>query len=348
MTYSLAVRKNIFLLVIVIGSLILVPTLFAQNSSKIFIEDFQGSVQIIRAGQAQGQTAVKGDVLNPNDQVQTGDKASAKIIVEGTSELTLKDNTTWSYGEYSKEEDKTTFSALLALGRLKAKVQKLPKGSIFEVKTPTSVAAVRGTTFGLFVYMIAQQYFTQLEVFENAVAFSNLTGDQTYVINEGQSSVANETGTVAPPQAIESQTERLLQNTTAESDTTKGEKSEKGRSDEKDKNKALGGNPPGGGGSLDKGGRGPADSTPPNGDLLKGDDFQSSTEPTATEEPFASETSDNFFNPDNFTAPEPIATTSPGQTDLQQQTVGSQTSVTGTAPGTGPVTTPVTTPINSA
>ena len=118
--------------------------------------------------------------------------------------------------------------------------------------------------------------------------------------------------------------------------------------DEKDKNKALGGNPPGGCGSLDKVGRGPADSTPPNGDLLKGDDFQSSTEPTATEEPFASETTDNFFNPDNFTAPEPIATTSPGQTDLQQQTVGSQTSVTGTAPGTGPTTTLVTTQINSS
>jgi len=212
-------------------------------------------------------------------------------------------------------------------------VQKLPKGSIFEVKTPTSVTAVRGTVFGLFVYMVAQQYFTQLEVFENSVAFSNLAGDQTYVINEGQDSVANQAGTVTPPEAIESQTDRVLsQNTTAGQVSSKEEKSEKDRSDEKDKNKALGGNPPGGGGGgpLDKGGKGPMDSTPPSGNPSEKDDFKSPMEGSPT-----MESNENFLTPDDFAPPEPIATTMPGQTSFEQQTVGSQSSVTGAAPGTG-------------
>ena len=61
--------------------------------------------------------------------------------------------------------------------------------------------------------MVAQQYFTQLEVYENSVAFSNSTGNQEQVINEGQSSVASEAGTITPPQAIESQTDQVLSET---------------------------------------------------------------------------------------------------------------------------------------
>ena len=223
------IKKNVFTLALIICSFVLVPILFAQDASRVFVEDLNGNVQIIKAGQTQGQAAARGTVLSPDDKIQTGEKASAKIRVEGSGELTLNDHTTWSYKTYLKEKDKTTFSAHLAIGRLKAQVQKLPKGSVFEIKTPTSIAAIRGTFFDLFVYILAQHYFTQLDVFENSVAFSNLAGDRVQVVNEGQSSVGNEAGAITPPKPIGS------------------------KKDQKDENKASG-NPPGGGGDSSGGG----------------------------------------------------------------------------------------------
>ncbi len=345
MGYNLTGRTNVFFTAVIIGYLILTPTLFAESAtqvtptSKIFIEDLKGEVQITKAGSAQAQIAIKGDVLNPDDKIQTGDNASAKIMIEGTGELTLKGSTTWSYGAYSKTEDKTTFSAYLALGRLKAKVQKLPKDSVFEIKTPTSVAAVRGTGFGLFVYMVAQQYFTQLEVFENAVAFSNLTGDQTQVINEGQNSIANEAGTVTPPQAIESKTDQVLSQATPEES-----KSDK---ESDNKNKAPGGNPPGGGGPFGGGNKGPTNVPPGSNPFERGELKPQMPDSMPIQPPEPAGPPESMFSPENFAPPEPIAQMLPGQTNLQQQTTGSQSSPTGAAPGVGPQDTMIIKPPSS-
>lgn len=183
----------------------------AQTTPKVSLRDIQGDVQIIEAGGAQGRPAVQEEELKPSDKIQTGKKSSVKIILEGLGEISLSEETTWSYESYVIEEEKHRFSAQLALGRLKAKVKKLPQGSSFEIRTPTSVAAVRGTFFGLFVYLFEQQYFTLLEVFENAVVFSNLAGDQSYAVEEGQQSTANEEGNVTPPEESgESETDQAL------------------------------------------------------------------------------------------------------------------------------------------
>lgn len=196
-------KGRFFAAVLIVCSFIFVlPALFAQDSSKVSIQDVKGDVQITRAGQTQGTAAVEGDVIHSNDKVQTGANGSAKINIEETGELMLNNNTTWSYQAYMKGADKTTFSAHLAIGRLKAKVKKLPKESVFEIKTPTSVAAVRGTWFDLFVYLLAQHYFTQLDVFKDSVAFSNLFGTKTQIVNKGQSSVGDESGNVTPPKPI--------------------------------------------------------------------------------------------------------------------------------------------------
>ena len=210
------IKKNIFAFCLGVNLLIWVPCLFAQVSSqagdqsKVFIQELKGDVQVTKAGETVARKAVQGDILAPQDKVQTGKASSAKIIVESAGEINLSKETTWSYEKYVVEQNRREFSAHLALGKLKAKVQKLPEGSIFEVKTPTSIAAVRGTIFGLFVYMVEQQFFTLLEVAEGAVAFSNSAGEQSYTIEEGHSATANEAGNVTPPQEIKSETEQTL------------------------------------------------------------------------------------------------------------------------------------------
>lgn len=198
-------KKFIF---IIISFFVLDILLFAQESSRVLIEDLQGDVQITRVGQVQGRAAAKEDVLQPNDKVQTGKQASAKIMVEGVGEITLGENTIWSYEKYVVGQEKRSFSAYLALGRLKAKVKKLPRDSSFEIKTPTSIAAVRGTFFGLLVYVLNQQLFTLLEAFEDSVVFSNLRREQSYTVEAGQRSTGDESGNVTPPEPKKSQTDQ--------------------------------------------------------------------------------------------------------------------------------------------
>src|SRR3989338_6093703 len=205
------ILKSAFLrLCVSIFSLALVePLLFAQpissqaSSTQIVLENFIGDVQIIKSGETQMRPATKGEALHPNDKIQTAKDGSAKVLIEGAGELDLGANTIWSYQEYSVDDKEIRFSAHLALGRLKARVKTLPPDSVFEIKTPTSIAAVRGTWFGLFVYLFEGHLFTQLEVLEDLVSFSNLAGTQSFVVGEGQTSTGNDAGEMTSPEASE-------------------------------------------------------------------------------------------------------------------------------------------------
>lgn len=213
----------------------------------IFVSDLKGNVQIVKAGETKGRQAAKDDLIVAKDKVQIGKGSSAKIVIEGVGEIELAEETSWSYEKFALEKGKSIFLADLALGRLKAKVKPLPQGSVFEIRTPVSVAAVRGTFFSLFVYMVQNQIFALLEVFENSVGYSNLARDQSMVVNEGQSAQADEAGKVAPV-------------------------SEEGKKGE--------GGPPGGGSSDDGGAKDPFDGYPPGID-----NFFNRDAPTVRPEP---------------------------------------------------------------
>jgi hypothetical protein len=178
-------------------------TLFDSNASAenpgaetIVLKKIEGDVKIVRQGQAVAAEA--GGLLRPGDQLLTGEKASAEIAVGEWGRVNLGEKTTWSIETYSEKES-VDFSSQLALGHLKAKLKKLPRGSSFQVQTPTAVAAVRGTFFGLWVYDLNGLLRTLLKVYDDTVHFSNSRGDQGYDVGEGESSTADENGKVTPP-----------------------------------------------------------------------------------------------------------------------------------------------------
>ena len=202
--------------------MVVCPVLFADTG--VSFTEIKGDVQVFKSGDVVGRKVQEGDVIQPQDKIQTGPDGSAIIVVEDTAEIKLGKETTWSLDHFVSEPSKKEFSANLALGRLRAKVKKMPRDSIFEIKTPTSVAAVRGTAFGLFVYEFQEKIYTQLEVFENAVQFSTLTGEQSYLVEEGRSATASGEGTITPPQTSGSETDKVL---------AVSEKKESGGSDSK-------------------------------------------------------------------------------------------------------------------
>ncbi len=222
-------------------SLIALPAAFCAPS--VSIEEMKGTVLI------NGQPAVVGQTINPDEKITTGNDGSASVVIEHTGSVKLSKDTTWSYDHFSEDET-IDFSAYLALGRLRANVKKLPAGSVFQVKTPTSVAAVRGTSFGLFVYQFEEKVYTQLDVFESAVQFSDVSGQQAVVVEEGNSSTGNESGVVTPPQSSGMETQKALESgdAAAISEKDKKEEAEDRRNGKTDENKkAVDGNGPGGG-----------------------------------------------------------------------------------------------------
>ena len=231
----MATRIHVFIFFLILSALLLPVALpvFGQTTPdppNIFVSDLKGDIQIIKAGETAGRPAVKDDFLGVRDQVQVGKGSSANITIEGVGEIELAEATSWSYEKFSLTEGKCIFTGNLALGRLRAKVKKLPPDSIFEIRTPVSIASVRGTFFSLFVYMVQSQIVALLEVVENSVTYSNLARDQSVVVNEGESARADESGKVAPAG---------------------------------DENKNTGEGPPGGGSSDDGGSKDPFDGYPP-------------------------------------------------------------------------------------
>ncbi len=183
-----------FISVLILSQSLAGNVLAREQSLKVVIADLKGQVEVVKKAIPQSVRATKGMELGSGDTVKTGKESWAKIEIENVGAIELEAESTWFYSRSVSEEGKRAFEAQLAVGRLKAKMKKLPEGSLFEIKTPTSIAAVRGTFFGLFVYMIQKQIFSFLEVFENSVEFSNLRGDQKAVVREGQTATIDEFG----------------------------------------------------------------------------------------------------------------------------------------------------------
>ena len=96
---------------------------------------------------ADGSTEVDADAdmpLEQGDRVVTSAGATAEIALDGGSLMTLSENSDFTLENTQKSA--SIFS--LSLGSLLAKIQKLGTQSL-SIRSPTSVAAVRGTERGL-------------------------------------------------------------------------------------------------------------------------------------------------------------------------------------------------------
>ncbi len=112
--------------------------------------------------------ADKGMVLTEKQEIKTLEKSKAALLFSDGSTITLTENT------HLKIEDllSNKFSVYLVSGKLYSKVKPLQKSQVFEVKTPVSVASVRGTEF--IVSYINNN--SELIVVEGSVLFSDISG----------------------------------------------------------------------------------------------------------------------------------------------------------------------------
>jgi hypothetical protein len=87
--------------------------------------------------------------LLPGDTVETGKDAQAEVTFDDSSEISLDPESRFGIGELSRDSasGQRTVRTNLLSGELKARIAKLAQNSTFEIESPTSVAAVRGTEF---------------------------------------------------------------------------------------------------------------------------------------------------------------------------------------------------------
>lgn len=103
-----------------------------------------GEATIRPPGGEENVAATEGMPLEEGDAVVTGAGSSAEIALDGGSLITLDANSTFVLEKTEKAD--SVFS--LSFGSLLAKIQSLGERHL-SVRTPTTVAAVRGTEFGV-------------------------------------------------------------------------------------------------------------------------------------------------------------------------------------------------------
>lgn len=118
------------------------------------ILEFKGEVEVKRPD-SKWIEAVEGMVLNQGDVIRTNSSAWALIRLLGESELAtveIKENSQMRLAELFEIKSEGIQKTLLdlAVGEILIKAEKLrSKKSTFDVKTPTSMLGIRGTTLAV-------------------------------------------------------------------------------------------------------------------------------------------------------------------------------------------------------
>lgn len=130
---------------------------FAAESNRIAtVSNIKGNVEV-KVANGSWKSATQGEVLNPGDVIRTADKSSAVLNLDGdakTASVDVKEKSQLKISELMENKKEGTQKTLLdlALGEVLIHTKKLDsEKSRFEVKTPTSIVGVRGTTFSVAV-----------------------------------------------------------------------------------------------------------------------------------------------------------------------------------------------------
>ena len=146
--------KAIRMIIVIVAVISLVSGAFAEEVMRTGrIADLKGRVEVTPAGGRRVRAKI-GMVLNEGDFVKTHSKSWARLNLNGveTSIVEVEPNTQVVLSELTVDESRGSQKTMLdlAMGKVLCTAQKLhTEGSSFNIKTPTSVVGVRGTTFAV-------------------------------------------------------------------------------------------------------------------------------------------------------------------------------------------------------
>lgn len=140
-----AILKNVCVPVAVILALTFVFAIFSKAEDDVKIIYTSGSPKIMRSGTDTWNDCRAGMVVATGDRIKTASGEAVEVSFLGNKANVVR------VGENSDAFIKIShspYSVELLNGEVMALLKKLPKGSLFQVKTPTGLSGARGTGWG--------------------------------------------------------------------------------------------------------------------------------------------------------------------------------------------------------
>lgn len=136
---------------ILIFSAIVSPS-FADSSDQAVVLDIRGEAQYKKIGTEDWLPLTKDVILSEKDAVKTAIDSEVDLELKGaskTAEVVVRPNTEFVFDTFKHDSASLKDTTLLdvSIGGVLVKAEKLIGESKFEVKTPTSIVGIRGTTF---------------------------------------------------------------------------------------------------------------------------------------------------------------------------------------------------------
>lgn len=119
--------------------------------NKAIVDEVSGEVLVLIEGKEQWVKAEKGMELGIGDTIKTGIASYIYLRVGRFGKITIRENSELILKElsYLPERDTENIILNLAMGETIVDSRDIKKGSRFEVQTPTTLAAVRGTIYSV-------------------------------------------------------------------------------------------------------------------------------------------------------------------------------------------------------
>jgi hypothetical protein len=134
-------RLTVFIASVIISAAVIMTGCSKPVEERAFVSFFAGDVMIKHGAESR---AIKlKDEVSDSDIIKTGSKSFAVVQMPGGSVCRIEENTNVEMSAITGGEKKLTLSK----GIILSKIEKLKKGEGYTVKTPLTVAAVRGTEF---------------------------------------------------------------------------------------------------------------------------------------------------------------------------------------------------------
>lgn len=172
----------------------------------VTVSALSGKVEVLPKDALNWQKAEIGIKLFEGDKIRTAEDGKAELTFKDGSFIRMKPNTT--LGVLTVRQEVSTevrhYNLELRVGEIMAEVQKLKKGSSFEVQTPTAVAAVRGTTYymrtGTKIVDGVEKSFVEIFIdSDDTILFTNTVSGESCVVTQGQGTIVYDDGTTEGP-----------------------------------------------------------------------------------------------------------------------------------------------------
>ena len=138
---------------LIIGAILLsfvASPLFAAELNTAVVKNISGDVQYKKEGSAEWKKLDASIVLSEGDSVKTAAASEVTMELVGskkTAQIVVRKSSKFYFKTFQHKDVVDTTMLDVSMGAVLVKAEKLAGASKFEVKTPTSIVGIRGTTF---------------------------------------------------------------------------------------------------------------------------------------------------------------------------------------------------------